>query len=295
MPFDPTDLALLWTSADERALRERELVLRAREVPYVVMRDRGSWSIYVPAPELERARGEIVEYAAENAGWPRRETLPRVLSGAWAGIAVYGALLLSVAYLAGERTSELQWYRRGVADAARIRSGELWRAATALTLHADVPHVLSNVFFGAVLGGLVTLVHGVGFAWLAILAAGILGNVANAWLQPGEHFSVGASTAVFAAAGILAGSEVRRRVLLQSSRLRILAAPSMAVLLLAYLGVGGERTDVLAHVTGLIAGFPVGYAASLVPRRHLERHSFQALTATLTLALLATTWYLALT
>lgn len=295
MPFDPTDLALLWTSPDERALREHELVLRAREVPYVVMRDRARWSIYVPARELERARGEIVEYESENVGWPRRDTLPRVLPGAWSGIALYAALLLGVAFLAGERGSGVDWYRRGVADAARIRSGELWRAATALTLHADLPHVLSNVFFGAVLGALVTLVHGVGFAWLVILSAGFLGNVANAWLQPGDHFSVGASTAVFGAAGILAGSEVRRRVLLQSSKLRILAAPFMAVLLLAYLGVGGERTDVLAHVTGLVAGFPLGYAASLVPRTRLERRSFQTLAASLTLALLATAWYLALT
>jgi hypothetical protein len=72
---------------------------------------------------------------------------------------------------------------------------------------------------------------GAGLGALALLAAGALGNLADAWLRAGEHLSIGASTAVFAAVGLLGGSEARARHLLAEPRARRFAPVGAAVLL----------------------------------------------------------------
>jgi membrane associated rhomboid family serine protease len=89
---------------------------------------------------------------------------------------------------------------------------------------------------------------------------GVLGNWSNAWLQEPGHLSLGASTAVFGAIGCLCASEARRRHLLLEPRARRLAPFGIALVLLAYLGVSGEHTDILAHVCGLAWGLLVGLA-----------------------------------
>ena len=66
------------------------------------------------------------------------------------------------------------------------------------------------------------------------------------------------------------------------------------MLLLAYLGFGGERTDVGAHVTGFAVGLGLGWALARwfepVPRGHAAQWVYGGLAA----ALVALTWELAL-
>jgi membrane associated rhomboid family serine protease len=40
-----------------------------------------------------------------------------------------------------------------------------------------------------------------------------------------------------------------------------------AIILLAWLGTGTERTDIVAHLTGFIAGFAIGALVGRSPRR----------------------------
>ena len=80
-------------------------------------------------------------------------------------------------------------------------AGEWWRAVTALTLHADLAHVLANAVAIAIFLGAVARRLGPALAtWLA-LAAGVAGNVLTALVAGGGHVSLGASTAVFGALG----------------------------------------------------------------------------------------------
>ena len=51
---------------------------------------------------------------------------------------------------------------------------------------------------------------GSGLAWSLLLGSGVLGNLANACLQLPDHRSVGASTVVFGAVGILAALNLLR-------------------------------------------------------------------------------------
>jgi membrane associated rhomboid family serine protease len=101
---------------------------------------------------------------------------------------------------------------------------------------------------------------GSGLAWFSILVAGAFGNLLAALIRPIGHTSIGASTAVFAALGLLAGRGWADRRRLQTSSFVRYAPIIGAVVLLSYLGTAGERTDVLAHVTGFVSGLFVGAA-----------------------------------
>ena len=93
------------------------------------------------------------------------------------------------------------WQNRRYFIDSLILDGELWRAVTALTLHADGAHVAGNAVLGAVFGSAVSRSLGPGVALAWVIAAGTLGNFINAWKHTDSHVSVGASTAVLGAVG----------------------------------------------------------------------------------------------
>jgi membrane associated rhomboid family serine protease len=172
--------------------------------------------------------------------------------------------------------------------------GQWWRAVTALTLHVDTRHLIGNLAFGAVLGFLASHGLGGGVAWLTILVGGTLGNLANAWIQDATHSAVGASTAVFAALGVLVALTFAHRRSATVGTLRRWSPLVAGLLLLAWTGMGGERTDVLAHVTGLLAGLIVGAIGGLLPLAVLERRSVQATAAVVAATILTLAWFAAL-
>jgi membrane associated rhomboid family serine protease len=125
-------------------------------------------------------------------------------------------------------------------------------------------HLLGNLVFGALFAALACEMLGTGLGLAAILSSGALANLANAWVQAPEFRSVGASTAVFGALGLLGGHRWQRRKLVRGLR-RASWIPLLAsAFLLAYLGSGGtrtdgaERVDVLGHALGFVAGGALG-------------------------------------
>jgi membrane associated rhomboid family serine protease len=91
-------------------------------------------------------------------------------------------------------------------------------------------------------------------AWLLILIGGTVGNLMNVLVQRPWHTAIGASTAVFAALGLLAAYLWTGKQLIRDSWARRWAPVVGAVVMLAWLGTGGERTDIVAHLTGFLAG-----------------------------------------
>jgi membrane associated rhomboid family serine protease len=150
--------------------------------------------------------------------------------------------------------------------------GEWWRPFTALFLHADRMHLAGNVITGSCFALLVARSLGAWRGWLLILVAGVLGNLATSWIAWPEVFvSLGASTAVFGALGILSGHGLGSSLRLRKQvSLAVIAAPLTAgIVLLGFLGGGGDpQTDVLGHCNGFAAGVVLGSLAALADQRH---------------------------
>ena len=66
------------------------------------------------------------------------------------------------------------------------------------------------------------------------------------------------------------------------------------VLLLALLGVGGERTDVLAHITGFVAGLLTGWVGCRVPDNRLASGRVQKTAGGTALGIVVIAWLAAL-
>jgi membrane associated rhomboid family serine protease len=234
------------------------------------------FALGVPIDEAERAADIISAYESEKREQEsrreresQREPVPVAAGSVRAGLAVSAALLVFF-FLTGPRNPAVIWFERGSADAERILLGELWRTVTALTLHADVAHVLANALFGALFLSAVCGALGAGVGCALVLLSGAGGNLANALFQSSHHVSVGASTAVFGAVGLLSGLGVARRRRQRSLRRHAWVPIGAGLAILAMLGTTGTRVDLWAHLFGLLVGgalgIPVGFALSRPPR-----------------------------
>jgi rhomboid protease GluP len=245
-------------------LREWTLVLSSMGIVHAV-RDLGNqWEILVSAEDHARAVEAIRLYEAENRNWPprrQRETLPHARSLV-APLLMFALIVFFAVTGPVSRSSE--WFARGTASTDRILDGELWRTVTALTLHADTLHVFGNALTGSIFLSAVNRRLGDGRGPLVVLVAGALGNWMNAaWHRTG-HLSIGASTAVFAAVGVLAATQLAldRR---QPGRPWLeRAAPVVGGLALLGMLGASPHSDLLAHLFGLAAGLAVGIAATAV-------------------------------
>jgi membrane associated rhomboid family serine protease len=278
------------TTADERQASELGLVLTARGIEH--RRELGAvgWDLWVPAASSALARAELAQYVSEN----RRAIGPRrieEIGDGLPGVLAYVAILLAVFLCVHGSALSLDWFGAGLLVAGRVVAGEWWRTVTALTLHVEVDHLGGNLAFGAFFGLYVGRYLGRGIGWLAVLGAAVLANALTALLLDPSHRSLGASTAVFAALGILTAYTWRRGFLRETPwRWRI--APIVAGLgLLAFTGTGGENTDVFAHLAGFVTGFGTGLAlARWLALRRLQSRTTQRICAALALLLVAGAW-----
>lgn len=244
--------------------RSWALVLDSRSIPCCIESGGAGWRLLVPEHQLESARRELRLYEEANRNWP--PALPAARRLVENTLPTVSVLLLLATFhnltLIGLSLPErgiLDLYELGTAHAASIRDGQWWRTVTALTLHAGPVHLLSNLTIGGAFIILLCRELGSGMAWSLLLASGAVGNLINAWVQSPAHRSVGASTAVFGAVGILAAIKlVRYRHQPQRSRFIPVAA---GLALLAILGTEGTQTDLGAHLFGFGAGVFFGIAA----------------------------------
>src|SRR2546427_271577 len=190
---------------------EWAVVLAAADIPHWIRRRLDGWALIVRAPDAAAALESLDAYDRENAG----EGTDRGDAAAPARpvtlVGVYVALLLMGLFaITGAREQHSVWFERGSADATRMVAGEWWRAVTALTLHADVPHLLGNALAGALLVTAVCQQLGPGVGLWLLLVAGAGGNALTAAVHRGGHVTVVASTGVFGAIGILAALRIVR-------------------------------------------------------------------------------------
>jgi rhomboid protease GluP len=257
------DLVAVRRCARRSEAEQYALVLTAMGIQSVIAPEGKFTALYVAPEDAARANEELAAYDSENRQrlpekvWTR-PTLPRIEVAM-----VYWTVLLFFFAAARHQAFSFDWISAGAAQTGLMLKGEWWRAVTALCLHESGAHLLGNLVFGTIFLMLLSQVTGAGVAALAMITAGAAGNVLSALMRSPEYTSIGASTAIFAGIGLLAALQQVRNGDHAFTALRNWVPVAGGLALLAFLGLSGENTDVLAHVLG----FASGIAAALVLAR----------------------------
>ncbi|MEW5853333.1 MAG: rhomboid family intramembrane serine protease [Myxococcota bacterium] len=298
-------LVTVATTEDDAQLNRWTLALLALGIPHQVMPAETGWGRLVVVRDVDegRARHTLTEVDREHAQGleeqarrRRVERLPR-----WAilqaELVAFGIIAIST--WAGPRTGMGQEelsraMARGLMDAGAVFAGEHHRLITAVTLHADAAHLLSNVLFFVVMAP--TVIHrlGVGVTVLTLVLCGAVGNVVTAAFHGPGFSNVGASGGVFGLCCVLGVLSARMR----ESRIganRWLMGAGGVLALLSLLGFG-ENSDVVAHLAGFFSGAPIGLLAPVRTRSSgvWRWRVWSALTLAVAVGLVGGAWWMAL-
>ena len=285
--------------ASRQQAEQWSLVLRAANIPSAIEFERHSWVIKVSPLHEKRALQEIAAFMEENSDWPpyrpkKRASLPVLTKYQPPTILMMGALVIFFV-ITGPWSGSSEWFSQGAVSGRQIlEHGQWYRLVTALTLHADVVHLFGNIIIGGVLVHFLCRLLGNGLGWFLILASGTLGNFMNILLHGSSHNSVGFSTAIFGTIGILSGYQAASK---RSAALKEILLPLAAGAgLLAFLGAGGERTDLGAHFFGLLAGVVLGALLVFLPSQRIliNKTSLQANLFIASLVIVGFCWWLAM-
>jgi rhomboid protease GluP len=252
------DLRVVFESRNRQSCADRALVLTSLQIPHQLLDDGGTCALIVPAQYSAQAANELQLYDEENPPI-RLKPVPKIeYQDAVPGLIGYVLVVCIVAGMAGYSFFQSNWFVAGRVDGELIRNGEIWRLFTALTLHSGIQHLLGNIVFGLFFGLLAGRLLGSGVAWLAIVLAAATGNAVNTLLLDVTHRSIGASTAVFAALGLVAGYVWFGKLMPQERWSNRYGPIVGGLALLMYTGTGGEKTDIGAHLLGFVCGFGAG-------------------------------------
>jgi len=281
-------------------------MLYAVGIGSALARDAGDYILLVEEPMAPAAREHLRRYEVERLNrLPPPPKPPKLHPNAGWGSLVYALVVTSVALAISNGLWRLDAFNVGELDSGLVRKGQWWRVWTALTLHLDGPHLAANAGAGIWFGYLASRLVGVGNAWLLTIVGAGLANWVEAFLGPVSHRSVGASTAVFTALGLLSAYSWRTR-LAYPQRWALRWGPLVAgVVLLGWTGTGGESldehtqigggtVDVAAHVLGFAVGLLFGAGAARAAMARMLDRVPQWVTGLLALTPIVAGWVSAL-
>lgn len=253
--MEPSDVAI--PARSRQQAMDWSLVLTSQGIAVLIDQssDGGAWLLWVSGPDHDRAIEAIRLYERENRPNPWQRPLP------WSGRLFHQGAFLWCLFL----VVVFVWCSHGqpavagvgAMNNAAVMNGEWWRLWTAVALHKDLAHLLSNVGFGGLLLGLAMAECGAGWALLASLLAGAAGNAAALVAYDLDHRGLGASGMVMGSLGLLVGSSLHLRLHLPQPGFLVRRALVGGVLLLILIGTD-PTTDVVAHVAGFSAGLFLG-------------------------------------
>jgi rhomboid protease GluP len=296
----------IFRSARVPECNERAFMLYAVGIASAIARDSSGCVLLVEAGDTAAALEHIRQYEIERLNKPPPPPPPpRLHPYGWTGSLLYALLLAGVAFAISNGLWRLDAFDVGELDAGLVQKGQWWRVWTALTLHLDGPHLAANTLAGIWFGYLASRLMGAGNAWLLVVLGAGLANWIEAFFGPATHRSVGASTAVFTALGLLSAYSWRTR-LAYPQRWALRWGPLVAgVVLLSWTGTGaqsleepgggaGQTVDVVAHALGFAVGLLAGAGAALESVSRVLNRVPQWLAGLLALVPLAVGWIRAL-
>jgi len=269
------------------------LVLEAAAIGHRVDEHDGHFALVIDAADVAAATEALAGFDEEGAP----EQQPPAPDLGWSPLGLMCAIGLAAMFLVtGTRDHASPWFAAGAASAQLITHGAWWRAVTALTLHADLLHLTGNAVASLVFMSAVGRWLGGGLGAILILASATAGNLLTAVRHHAKPFeSVGASTATFAALGLVAGLQVARRLRLRTRPGYWWVPIGAGLGVFAMLGVAAG-SDFYAHLFGLGFGvlFGVGWAIAQLKRGwKAPRPAVQALLGAAAIGIVAGCWLLA--
>jgi membrane associated rhomboid family serine protease len=267
------------------------VALLSQGIESTPVRDPEGWQLLIPTEHYSSALTILDTYQRENRRWLwRRRLRSSTFLFHWGALG-WGTLILFVdvwSRIAGPAVRQA-----GLMNSAGVHDGEWWRLFTAVTLHADLAHLMANLTTGVLLLGLAMARWGAGTALLAAWLAGALGNLAGLLLHSGNYTGLGASGMVMGALGLLASSSWQDRNATQTSLGLVVRGLLGAILLFILIGVN-PGSDVIAHLGGFVGGVAFGAAFNILPGRFLLHATTGLLAGAIAAAILVWTWALAL-
>ncbi len=261
-------------------------------MPHRVLQTKQEYQIEVAHGYEELAASEIREYEEENRTWPPEYKTtpwyPNTSSTLWTLLIL--TAIFNLSFLDDWRA---HLFAVGSGDVDHILHGQWWRLITALTLHADPPHLLGNMIIGGFIMIWLCGLLGTGLGWGLTLLSGTSGNLINALMHRRAYNSIGSSTAVFGALGIIIGFQT---VTIERFSLKDHLIPLGAGLaLLAFMGSSGRHTDLGAHLFGFLSGIISGLVTGkLIKTFGLLPHKIDRLIGIITCLVPILAWLIAL-
>jgi membrane associated rhomboid family serine protease len=258
-------LACAGTFGTLRATGEYGLVVLAMGLPYWLEESAEGFGILVEPGQLGAVQREFALYEQANRNWPPRSVeLPAMhVVQPWFTPMLWAIIVVWV--FGAQMQNADSFIASGALDGAAIwRNGEWWRLLTSQFLHADLRHLLGNVTIGVFVFTQVVIARGALRAWVGLALAALAANALTAAIHlHDETVTIGASTMVFSGIGMLTGAAVAAGWRApQVVRWRAMfVSISAGLVLLALLGTGDARTDVIAHALGFVAGLIAGAAS----------------------------------
>jgi membrane associated rhomboid family serine protease len=230
------------------------LVLTAKNIVHRSFIDTAGWVILVKKHELSSAREQIKTYLKENPEERYNSNFITSLPDRNYSMLWIAMVLTAIHLAAGAGIEKKILIEHLGALSEGILNGELFRCATALTLHNNIAHLSSNLAGLLLFGTVLCQRVGTGSGWILILFGGSCGNFLNALFYQAGHLSIGASTAVFSTLGSLSAFAMQKKQQTTNQKLNVFLPIGGGMALLAFLG-GNPQTDILAHLFGFGMGF----------------------------------------
>jgi membrane associated rhomboid family serine protease len=233
------------------------LILTSQNIETKIERQNSLFDLLINTSDEKKALLMLEAYQKENRFFRLRQQLqafPISSFKSYTAFSIMGLLSLIHTVCIYYNIHEAMILKYG-ASALYILQGETYRAITALFLHSDIRHLVGNIVGLLIFAAPVISISGYGTGSLMLLLTGTIGNLLNAHLYQTAHLSIGASTAVMGAAGLLAAFQItqdKRPVTLNN------LMPLFAGAILVALFSQGENTDVMAHVLGFLIGLGSG-------------------------------------
>ena len=274
----------------KRQAMDWSLVLASQDIPTTILGPdtTNQWGLLVSPEDYERALSAIRQFRHENQGWSWRRDVPWPKTGFHSGSVVWCIFLAAALAFASLKRPVL--FAEGRMDSLAVFRGEWWRLFTAVTLHADLAHLMGNLTFGVLFLGLAMARYGPGNALLAGLLSGAAGNLAGLFFYSHPYFGVGASGMMMGAVGLLGVHAVSVWRVYPKAAKYMLSGIITAALVFILFGTN-PSSDVIAHFGGFVAGTLLGIPLALEPENRILSKGANLFSVLIVVAILGIGWF----